>query len=182
MAEQIVTEVEYRDIPFTIDGYRVGSDGTIWSCWAGSGFGLYLGSNWKKLKLAAQREGHLHFDARLRGREHEGQKHILVHRTVLLVFRGPCPEGMEACHDDGNPQNNVIGNLRWDTPKANQKDRERHGTANIGTQNPAAVLTEEQVREIRRSGGTQAQIASRFNVSQATIYLIKARKTWKSVA
>lgn len=51
-----------------------------------------------------------------------------IHRLVLEAFVGPCPEGMEACHNDGNPANNHLGNLRWDTPSANNYDQVRHGT------------------------------------------------------
>jgi hypothetical protein len=45
-----------------------------------------------------------------------------VHRLVLEAFIGPCPEGMECCHNDGNPKNNSIDNLRWDTHINNVKD------------------------------------------------------------
>lgn len=34
---------------------------------------------------------------------------------------------MEVCHNDGNPANNVVTNLRWDTKKANARDRLMHG-------------------------------------------------------
>ncbi len=53
-----------------------------------------------------------------------------VHRIVLEAFVGPCPAGMEGCHNDRNPANNVVSNLRWDTPSNNQLDRRRHGTHN----------------------------------------------------
>ncbi|QZT61281.1 NUMOD4 motif-containing HNH endonuclease [Mycolicibacterium austroafricanum] len=51
-----------------------------------------------------------------------------VSRLVLEAFVGPCPEGMEGCHNDGNPANNWIGNLRWDTRTNNIYDAVRHGT------------------------------------------------------
>lgn len=51
-----------------------------------------------------------------------------VHRLVLEAFVGPRPEGMEACHNDGDPMNNNVLNLRWDTKSANAQDRVRHGT------------------------------------------------------
>lgn len=51
-----------------------------------------------------------------------------VHRLVLLAFVGPAPAGTEACHFDGNPANNRIDNLRWDTRSGNTYDRVRHGT------------------------------------------------------
>jgi hypothetical protein len=50
-----------------------------------------------------------------------------VHRLVLTAFVGPCPEGMEGCHNDGNPINNHLDNLRWDTRSANAHDTVRHG-------------------------------------------------------
>lgn len=51
-----------------------------------------------------------------------------VHRLVLETFVGPCPPGMEACHNDGNPANNHVSNLRWDTGSSNMLDKRRHGT------------------------------------------------------
>lgn len=61
-----------------------------------------------------------------------GGKSRLVHRLVLETFRGKCPDGMEACHKDGNPQNNQLSNLRWGTPKANAADRTYHGRTAMG--------------------------------------------------
>lgn len=55
-------------------------------------------------------------------------KRIFVHRLVLTAFIGPLPVGMQACHNDGNPANNVPANLRWDTIVANARDRRLHGT------------------------------------------------------
>ena len=50
-----------------------------------------------------------------------------IHRLVLETFAGPCPQGMEACHGDGNSRNNCLYNLRWDTPSNNSFDTIRHG-------------------------------------------------------
>lgn len=51
-----------------------------------------------------------------------------VHRLVLNAFVGPISPGLEACHNDGNPKNNRVANLRWDTKSANARDRRKHGT------------------------------------------------------
>lgn len=51
-----------------------------------------------------------------------------VHRLVLLAFVGPAPDGNECCHNDGDAGNNVIANLRWDTPSSNNLDMNLHGT------------------------------------------------------
>lgn len=49
-----------------------------------------------------------------------------IHRLVLEAFVGPCPEGMEACHNNGDPADNCLENLRWDTKSANMFDRSAH--------------------------------------------------------
>lgn len=48
-----------------------------------------------------------------------------VHRAVALAFLGPAPEGCEVCHNDGNPMNNRLDNLRWGTKKENSADAVR---------------------------------------------------------
>lgn len=50
-----------------------------------------------------------------------------VHPIVLEAFIGPRPPGMECCHNDGDPANNTLSNLRWDTKKANEFDAVRVG-------------------------------------------------------
>lgn len=54
--------------------------------------------------------------------------HRKVHSLVLSAFVGPRADGMEACHGDGNPANNRLENLRWDTRRGNRLDAVRHGT------------------------------------------------------
>lgn len=52
----------------------------------------------------------------------------LIHRAVLMAFRGECPPGMETRQLDGNPANNVVSNLEWNTHSRNNLDRVEHGT------------------------------------------------------
>ena len=56
------------------------------------------------------------------------QRTEYVHRLVLEAFVGPCPEGMEVCHNNGDPTCNLLSNLRWDTHSENTRDKRRHGT------------------------------------------------------
>ena len=59
----------------------------------------------------------------------ENDSHVMrVHRLVLMTFVGPCPEGMEGCHNNGDASDNRLENLRWDTPSENMYDKGRHGT------------------------------------------------------
>ena len=57
----------------------------------------------------------------------DGGRSYLVHRLVLEAFEGPCPEGLEACHNDGDQTINVWDNLRWDTGSSNMVDKVNHG-------------------------------------------------------
>lgn len=68
------------------------------------------------------------------------QKPHEVHKVVMEAFVGPCPEGMEVRHLDGNPDNNCWapgneeetvaagGNLIYGTHAENIRDKKRHGT------------------------------------------------------
>lgn len=106
----------------------------------------------------------------------------LVHRLVLEAFVGPCPEGMECCHNDGNKKNNNRRNLRWDTPKNNHQDAVRHGThAGLikGEKHGGSKLTDKQVKEIRylaeNTNLYHRQIADKFGVSAPQITRIVNR-------
>ena len=117
----------------------------------------------------------------------------LVHRLVLETFVGSCPENMQCCHWDGNPRNNHLSNLRWDTRSGNQQDSIRHGTKysnfkrgdniNVGTDNPMAILIEDEVRQIKKLKVkfSQRQRADMFGVSPSTIQNIDDGRTWRHV-
>jgi hypothetical protein len=51
-----------------------------------------------------------------------------VHRLVLEAFIGPAGLGEVGCHNNGNPSDNRLSNLRWDSRSANNRDRVLHGT------------------------------------------------------
>ncbi len=173
-----------KDIP-NCPGYCARPDGSIWSCWKphrlgyGSGSEHVVSSEWRQLKP----------DKRIE----DGRKRHTVKTTtgsyrrtyasifVLETFVGPCPEGMECCHNDGNCLNDSIGNLRWDTSTANKADMAKHGTRLIGEQMGLAKLTDGDVREIRRIGLPLKQHAVRYGVSKTLISMVLKRKIWKHV-
>jgi hypothetical protein len=107
-----------------------------------------------------------------------------AHRLVLEAFVGPCPDGMEACHNDGDQSNNRLENLRWDVKKANHADKRLHGTLPLGEMHYRAKLTESDVLEIRRraaAGEKSRSIAKDFGMTHAPIFDIVRRKNWKHV-
>lgn len=57
-----------------------------------------------------------------------GKRQYRAHRLVMAAFVGPCPEGMEVCHNNGDPADNRLVNLRYGTSKDNSFDMKLHGT------------------------------------------------------
>ncbi len=117
--------------------------------------------------------------------ENGKRKGFSTHRLVLDAFVGPCPEGMECCHNDGNGLNNHVDNLRWDTAKANGQDRIKHGTSNAGSTHAMAKLTEELVKQMRlfhKSGKfTIRELSEIYETSYCQVSQIVHRKIWKHV-
>jgi hypothetical protein len=107
-----------------------------------------------------------------------------VGRLILLTFVGPAPTNTECCHNDGNPSNNAIGNLRWDTRQGNVNDTLKHGRTSRGESSGAAKLTDAKVRAIRSlaaTGWTQERLARRYRISRPTISCVLSGKTWTHI-
>ena len=100
---------------------------------------------------------------------------FLLHRLVLTAFVGPCPEGMEACHNDGTRNNNHVDNLRWDTRTNNNLDKRKHGTAvgMPGETHPMSKLSNQDVvrikEKLKQGGFKKKELAEMFHVSASTI-------------
>lgn len=103
---------------------------------------------------------------------------ISVHRIVLEAFIGPRPDGMVACHGDGDRTNNRASNLRWDTQKNNIADKLGHDSHQRGERAGTAKLNRSQVESIRADGRKQRDIASDFGISQLHVSRIKRRLAW----
>jgi hypothetical protein len=165
----------------TIEGYpayRVSRDGDVQSRWSRTVY-KRLTETWLPLK-PIHRGGYLTVNLS------DGLKKTChsVHRLVLEAFVGPRPVGLICCHNDGDPSNNRVENLRWDSYRANSEDMLRHGTRLMGEQSNAK-LTEEAVHEIRRlrsGGGKFADLARRFGVSPQNVEAIVYRRSWKHLA
>lgn len=169
--------VEFRDVE-GFPGYRVGDDGSVWSCWTYNGHSSRkLSGDWKRLAAQPDGDGYLAVGLYRGGRCYRRKVHLLV----LQAFVGSRPLGLEGCHNDGCLVNCAVGNLRWDTHAANISDRVRHGTAPRGTKNGLAKLDNQKVLEIKRRlavGERQAILASEFQVGPSTISGIKNGRLW----
>jgi len=161
--------VVYKDVPGFPD-YRVGDDGSVWSRKRG---------DWKRLVAVSPKGRH---QATLYGGGNV--KTIQCHRLILEVFIGPCPAGMEGCHENGIKTDNRLENLRWDTPESNREDSAKHGTRAVGSKIFTTVLTPElatTIRERAQFGESQRRLAAEHGIHEATVSKLINRKTWAYV-
>jgi hypothetical protein len=106
-------------------------------------------------------------------------KTYLVHRLVLEAFVGPCPVDMEGCHEDGNPANNNLTNLRWDTSAGNKLDTSKHGRNGNAVINPGIV---HQIRrEMSQGKPTIAAVARKLGLTWTIVKNVSSGKHWKHV-
>lgn len=176
-------EIRYEDIP-GYPGYRVGSDGTVWS--KHSRFGHGSREEWRPLKQTLKSNGYFVVGLRKESEQRmRGKVDVLyVHRLVLRIFVGPCPKGMEVLHGDGDSKNNRIENLRYGTRQENVDDCLRHGTRPKGSRSGSSRLHEEDIpiiRKLHRRGFTMKKIANFYEVGDETIRAIILGRTWSHV-
>lgn len=177
---------EYRDVP-GFPGYRVGDDGSVWSCQKpeslgkGGGFISSLTSEWKQKTLLISKHGYHRVVLCRDGKAFKKS----VHQLVAIAFIGPIPDGCEVCHIDGRRTNNSLSNIRYGTRKENYADSVVHGTNSAGERHGMAKLSEEDVRNIRRgidAGITQAMLSKLYGVSTSCVNCIAKGTTWKQIA
>lgn len=158
------SEEQWRPVPGWERFYRVSNLGRVWSLHQYGRLitGNHLPEGYQVIKL----------------RENRRYAHKCIHQLVLLAFVGPPPSDKhEGCHNDGDPSNNRLDNLRWDTAIGNQADRKKHGTVSRGR----ALLTEEQVTLIRTSPEiSDVAWAMTFGVNWRTIRGACVGRTYKN--
>lgn len=97
-----------------------------------------------------------------------------VHRLIALTFIGPCPDGCEVCHNDGNPKNNAVENLRYDTRSNNIKDAYMMN----GVRGRLTVDKVRAIRDMLEEGRPGTEIASLIGVSENAVSNIKTGRTY----
>lgn len=108
---------------------------------------------------------------------------VAVHQIVALVFIGAKPEGLEVCHNDGDPKNNCLSNLRYDTRSANALDRHKHGTmsSTAGVEHHNAKLSLGDLEYIHRNKNTMSHraIARQLGVGHSTVGAVVRHERYK---
>lgn len=145
MAEEI-----WKDIPGYEGEYQISDAGKV--------------KRLPRILAGSNKDGYLY--VRLHGKRYG------VHQLVLRTFVGPCPDGMVICHNNSDPRDNRLENLRYDTQSGNAIDRVEIG------RNSGQRLSVDDVRNIRKrfaNGESDAEIASSYGVSRHCINRIRNR-------
>ena len=173
-----MSETHWEAIP-GFNGYEASTDGAVRS-WLLPG-GCLGARRCSPHELVQHPSGpYVRVNARVAGKNVP----LLVHRAVLFAFRGLPGSKQESRHLDGDPLNNQVENLSWGTKAENEADKERHGTAHIGSRGMRRKLRTEDVKNIRRklaSGDSLASLGREFSVTWQSIQAIKDGRSWKHV-
>lgn len=108
----------------------------------------------------------------------------LVHRIVCEAFHGPQPEALpQAAHRCGNRWCVNQSHLRWDSQSGNERDKDIHGTRQVGERHHWAKVDASIVRRIRALRGklSQSQIGEKFGLRPSHVGLILRRKIWAHI-
>lgn len=124
------------------------------------------------IRPQAQLSGHLGVTLH----KHSKKDRQRVHRLVLAAFIGPCPEGLEVRHLDGNPKNNTLGNLTYGTRSQNRDDAYRHGGRPVGEASHLAKVPDRKVEQLRAMKGhvSSRQAAELVGLSDGHV-----RRIWR---
>lgn len=116
--------------------------------------------------------------------------HYLLHRWSYEYHKGPIPQGLLVRHLCNNPCCANPDHLEVGTVKDNAQDREKSPNHLRGSQNPFHILTEKQVKEIKRdyipgtgkyNPGNIRMLCAKYNISKSTIQLIAKGERWKHI-
>jgi hypothetical protein len=161
--------------------YCVTPEGAVYSRFARADYSQRP-RHWKRLAASPERgRGYVHVNLYRHGAK---LRHFRIHVLVMLAFVGPCPEGLEIRHLDGNKSNNRLGNLAYGTPTENGEDTRKLGLARRGEAHYHAKIAAETVREIRRlysEGRAVGDIAGLFRLRRGHVSRICSRVLWGHV-
>lgn len=151
----MITEI-WKPIP-DFDGYEVSDQGNVRS--------YKRSSNPRKLK-PSKTEEYLGVALRRNGSSYR----FKIASLVMLAFVGPRPSGMDICHNNSNPIDNRLENLRYDTRRGNLRDRL-----------PLSDTQVIEMRERRWAGESIKSLAQLFGLSNNRINDICQGKTYTGI-
>lgn len=110
-------------------------------------------------------------------------KKILVHRLVAMSFLSEWNPNMEVNHIDGNIFNNSLSNLELCTSKANHEhaivNNLKRDYGQLSSNAKISNLDVYRIRQLRKLGVQQKDLAAIFNLSKQTVSSIVNYKIFK---
>lgn len=116
----------------------------------------------------------------------DGQRRqpVLVHKLASHQWYGPCPDGMEVRHVNGNKLNNSQENLIYGTHQENMLDippEIRYRSAKIGAR-VVRKLSQDEAEELRKDrddGMNYKQLMNKYSLAKSTVSYIVNKKTYQ---
>lgn len=115
-------------------------------------------------------------------------KMVGAHRLSWEFANGPIPPGAYICHRCDNPPCVCPNHLYAGDSTTNMRDRVERGDRGAwasGSDHVNAVLTEDQVSDLRRLHQTgqwsQRQLAAHFGIAQVSVGRIVRREYWRHI-
>lgn len=157
-----------KDIPRFFE-YKISDHGEVWS---------FKRKNPSDLKVRLRKDKDSYFIINLwNGQKYKTRK---IHQLVLESWEG-IRRNIESIgrHNNGNKENNFIGNLYWETNSSNQIDSLRHQTYH------SQKINEFQARIIKRLHQFKTlvhnDIAQFFGITRSMINSIECGLKWKHI-
>lgn len=154
----MTTTVEWRPAP-GFPGYEVSRDGQVRR--SAPGRRTFVG---RLLRTVVSGPGYVMCNPVRDGRNVS----TYVHRLVAAAFLGPCPDGHEVNHKDGDKTNPHADNLEYVTHRGNALHAVRTGLIRSGADSPHAKLTADEVaalRADREAGLSFSHLARKYGIS-----------------
>lgn len=107
------------------------------------------------------------------------RKTWLATRMSWKLYNGELPDELGVLHKCDNPRCVNPEHLFLGSQQDNADDMKRKDRQSRGEHRHNAKLTWKQVREIRSSSDPAKEIAPKFGVSKATVWMIRSNKIWK---
>lgn len=120
------------------------------------------------------------------GRAHYRGKRRYAHRVAYMLSNGgSIPDGLLVLHSCDNPACCNPGHLRLGTQAENMQQMKARGRSTAGERNVNAVLTQDDVRKIRKAyhqeGVSMRALSRLFGVHYNTIRRAVKYESWRSV-
>jgi hypothetical protein len=109
-------------------------------------------------------------------------RHLLFHRAMWTLSKGPIPKGMCVCHKCDNPACGEPTHLFLGTQSDNMKDMAIKKRAAHGERHHNSRITSDTVKEIRRQaslGISQRSIGKNLGLGQSHVNSILKGRLWR---